>query len=91
VSDLRAAGFGCEVPEGAYYVMADCRALQRSGENDVDFAMRLVKDAGVATVPGSSFYQDAKDGAHLTRFCYAKKMETLEAAGKRLREWAERG
>lgn len=91
VSDLRAAGFGCEVPEGAYYVMADCHALQRPGENDVHFAMRLVKDAGVATVPGSSFYQDAEDGAHLTRFCYAKKMETLEAAGKRLREWAARG
>lgn len=88
VADLRAAGFGCEVPEGAYYVMADCRALQRSGENDVEFAMRLVRDAGVATVPGSSFYQDAADGAHLTRFCYAKKMETLEAAGERLRNWA---
>lgn len=91
VADLRAAGFGCEVPDGAYYVMADCRKLQRAGENDVDFAMRLVRDAGVATVPGSSFYADPADGAHLTRFCYAKRMETLEAAGERLRAWAQQG
>lgn len=91
VADLRAAGFGCEVPDGAYYVMADCSALQRDGENDVDFAMRLVRDAGVATVPGSSFYADQADGAHLTRFCYAKRMETLEAAGERLRAWAQQG
>ena len=91
VRDLRAAGFGCEIPEGAYYVMADCSSLQRPGENDVEFAMRLVRDAGVATVPGSSFYQDAADGAHLTRFCYAKRLETLEAAGQRLRAWAECG
>ena len=90
VVDLRAAGFACEVPEGAYYIMADCRELQQPGENDVDFAMRLVREAGVATVPGSSFYQDPKDGMHLTRFCYAKKMGTLEAAGQRLRKWADR-
>lgn len=89
VEDLRAAGFACEVPDGAYYVMADCRALQRAGETDVEFAMRLVTDAGVATVPGSSFYANPADGAHLTRFCYAKKMETLQSAGQRLRDWAQ--
>lgn len=88
VGDLRASGFACEVPDGAYYVMADCRGLQKPGENDVQFAMRLIHEAGVATVPGSSFYQDPKHGAHLTRFCYAKKMETLQAAGKQLRAWA---
>jgi aspartate/methionine/tyrosine aminotransferase len=88
VSDLRASGFGCEVPDGAYYIMADCSGLQHPGENDVAFAMRLIREAGVATVPGSSFYRDPADGARLIRFCYAKKMETLQAAGRSLREWA---
>lgn len=88
VEGLRAAGFPCDVPEGAYYAMVDIRDHQRRGENDVEFAMRLVTDAGVATVPGSSFYRDPADGKHLVRFCYAKKIETLEAANSRLLRWA---
>jgi len=88
VDALRQAGFGCETPEGAYYVMADCSKLQAPGEDDTQFAMRLIKEAGVATVPGSSFYQQAEDGAHLVRFCYAKRLETLQSAGARLAEWA---
>lgn len=89
VAGLRAAGFPCEVPEGAYYAMVDVRELQNAGEDDVAFAMRLVREAGVATVPGSSFYRDPADGKHLVRFCYAKKLETLEAANARLKKWVE--
>mgnify|MGYP002640088026 CR=1 FL=1 len=88
VDGLRAAGFPCDVPEGAYYAMVDVREHQRRDESDVEFAMRLVTDAGVATVPGSSFYSDPADGKHLVRFCYAKKIETLEAANSRLLRWA---
>jgi aminotransferase len=40
---------------------------------------------GVATVPGSSFVSDPADGAHLLRFAFCKRVETLEEAGKRLR------
>jgi len=88
IAGLRAAGFGCEIPDGAYYVMVDVRAHQRPGENDVAFAMRLVEEAGVATVPGSSFYADPADGAGQVRFCYAKRMETLRQAVTRLEQWS---
>ncbi len=88
VDALQSAGFVCDTPEGAYYVMTDVRELQHEGENDTEFAMRLITDAGVATVPGSSFYQDPADGKHLVRFCYAKKLETLQEAGRRLRDWS---
>ena len=90
VDALRGAGFVCEVPEGAYYIMVDVSDKQRNDENDVDFSMRLVREAGVATVPGSSFYDDPADGRRFVRFCYAKKLETLEEAGRRLRAWAGR-
>lgn len=88
VQALQRAGFGCTTPEGSYYLMADCRRWQRPGEDDVAFALRLVREAGVATVPGSSFYARPADGAHLVRFCYAKKMETLRAAAARLQAWS---
>jgi aminotransferase len=90
VSGLRAAGFACEEPEGSYYLMVDVRRFQRAGEYDTAFALRLVREAGVATVPGSSFYERAEDGAHLVRFCYAKRLETLREACARLAAWARK-
>jgi len=53
---------------------------------DVRFAKFLVQEIGVAVVPGSSFYNDAKDGASQVRFTFCKKEETLAAAEERLRE-----
>jgi aminotransferase len=88
IGGLRDAGFDCTTPEGAYYVMVDVGHAMRAGESDTDFAMRLVRDAGVATVPGSSFYADPADGARQVRFCYAKKLATLQDAVDRLRDWA---
>lgn len=90
VAGLHAAGFPCETPEGAYYVMVDVSRFQRKGEDDVAFALRLVREAGVATVPGSSFWSRPADGARWLRFCYAKKLETLAEASRRLREWSRR-
>ncbi len=69
-------------PEGAYYVMADCSHLGLG--DDVATARHLVEHVGVATVPGSSFVSDPADGAHLLRFAFCKRVETLEAAGERL-------
>ncbi len=43
------------------------------------------RQIGVATVPGSSFFSDPANGRHLLRFAFCKKLETLEAAGERLR------
>ena len=70
-------------PAGAYYVMADCSHLGLG--DDVATARRLVEEAGVATVPGSSFFADPSEGSRLLRFAFCKRLETLEAAGERLR------
>jgi aspartate/methionine/tyrosine aminotransferase len=85
VSILRETGFKAEAPQGAYYVMADITGVARDGEDDVAFATRMVQEVGVAVVPGSSFYSDPEKGRHLVRFAFPKKLETLEAAGERLR------
>ena len=79
---LEEAGFKCFRPSGAYYVMTD---ISKFGfEDDVSFTKYLVKEIGVAAVPGSSFYRDAKDGARQVRFAFCKKLETLDAAAERL-------
>jgi aspartate/methionine/tyrosine aminotransferase len=76
-------GFQANAPRGAYYVMADVSRLGLG--DDVATAEHLVEEVGVATVPGSSFFSDPADGAHLLRFAFCKKIETLHAAGDRLR------
>jgi aspartate/methionine/tyrosine aminotransferase len=79
---LEAAGFKCFRPRGAYYVMTD---ISKFGfVDDVAFVKYLVKDVGVAAVPGSSFYRDARDGARQVRFAFCKKLETLDAAAEKL-------
>ena len=79
---LQRAGFRCYAPRGAYYVMTDISTF--GFKNDLEFARYLVKDIGIACVPGSSFYKHAKDGAQQVRFAFCKKPETLDAAGQRL-------
>jgi aspartate/methionine/tyrosine aminotransferase len=80
---LTEAGFEvASPPAGAYYVMADCSHLGLG--DDVATARHLVEHVGVAAVPGSSFVADPADGAHLLRFAFCKRVETLEAAGERL-------
>jgi len=76
------AGFKCFRPRGAYYVMTDVSAF--GFPDDVSFARYLVQDIGVATVPGSSFYRDPRDGARQVRFAFCKKPETLDEAARRL-------
>ncbi len=83
VDALQAAGFACGAPEGAYYVLADFSAL--SDEDDTTFAKRLTREAGVASVPGSSFFSVAERGRSLVRFAFCKRVETLRDAGERLR------
>ena len=79
---LAVAGFEARPPSGAYYVMADCSHLGLG--DDVATARHLVEHVGVAAVPGSSFFSDPADGAHLLRFAFCKELATLEAAGERL-------
>ena len=87
---LESAGFTVYKPRGAYYIMTDTSRLKlpaqyRSATEsaDVSFARYLVEQVGVACVPGSSFYNDAQDGATQVRFTFCKKEETLAAAEAR--------
>ncbi|HEY1657969.1 MAG TPA: aminotransferase class I/II-fold pyridoxal phosphate-dependent enzyme [Candidatus Sulfotelmatobacter sp.] len=79
---LERAGFKCFRPRGAYYVMTDISAF--GFEDDVAFTKYLVKEIGVAAVPGCSFYRDPRDGARQVRFAFCKKRETLDAAAEKL-------
>lgn len=79
---LRETGFQPVVPQGAYYIMADISGF--GFDNDVDFARHLAREIGVACVPGSSFFRNPADGAHLVRFCFCKREETLAAAAENL-------
>lgn len=86
---LEICGFRVPWPEGAYYVMADIRPLseRRSGFSDDRTAcMTLIEEAGVASVPGNSFFQHPESGRHYLRFCYAKELPVLEEACRRLRD-----
>ncbi len=79
---LTAAGFHCFLPRGAYYVMTDISGF--GFKDDVSFVQHLVKDVGVAAVPGSSFYRHPKHGSQQVRFAFCKKDDTLEEAARRL-------
>jgi aspartate/methionine/tyrosine aminotransferase len=88
---LSASGFTVFKPRGAYYIMTDISrfpdpdaALYPAETKDVRFAKYLVQEIGVAVVPGSSFYNDARDGTSQVRFTFCKKESTLAAAEERL-------
>jgi aminotransferase len=83
---LRRHRSGFNVPYGAYYVMADISGFGFS--SDVEFATFLIKEIGVAVVPGSSFFRNPADGRHRVRFAYSKKDDTLLEADRRLAKLA---
>ncbi|MDD1691036.1 MAG: aminotransferase class I/II-fold pyridoxal phosphate-dependent enzyme [Methanoregula sp.] len=76
---LKKVGFACDLPEGAYYIFTDISSF---GMSDTAFARHLVETAGVAAVPGSSFYHTG--GETKLRFTFSKKDETLIEACRRL-------
>ena len=76
---LKKAGFGCQLPEGAYYILTDISGF---GMIDTEFARFLVEKTGVAAVPGSSFYE--KGGQSKLRFTFSKKDETLHEASQHI-------
>jgi len=82
VGALGEAGFAAAPPQGAYYIMADYGRL--SAESDTAFTRRLVEEAGVAVVPGSSFFHHPGRGGGIVRFCFCKREETLVEAKERL-------
>jgi len=80
---LEDAELTAQPPEGAYYVMAHFNGAHFDGD-DFGFARWMPEHYGVAVVPGSSFYATPGLGKKQVRFAFAKKLETLEAAGARL-------
>ena len=83
---LREAGFAASAPEGAYYLFADYRGVPAlSAMSPTDAAMHLIREVGVATVPGDNFYATGNEGDRYLRFAFCRSMETIEAGLDRLR------
>lgn len=78
---MQATRFGLLSSFGSYFICATYDQLSQEG--DMDFAVRLTKEAGVTTIPVSAFYA-AGDDNKVLRFCFAKKKETIEQAVERL-------
>ncbi len=79
---LADAGFEVRAPQGTYFVLADIRPL--GYDDDVAFCRMLPERIRVAAVPPSAFYVNKQEGRHLVRFAFAKKLETLDEAVRRL-------
>lgn len=80
VPALNAIGLKTVLPKGAFYIFADIRA---TGLSDEDFAIRLLKEFGVAVVPGSAF---GPCGAGFVRMSYATSLEKIHLAVARMRK-----
>jgi aminotransferase len=80
---LAEAGLAPHVPQGAYYVLANTERLP--GATARERAMHILRESGVASVPGSAFYHDG-GGENLVRFCFAKESHVLEDACERLQK-----
>jgi aminotransferase len=82
---LEEVGFRVYRPRGAYYIMTDVAHFGFA--DDVACSFYLVENFGVATVPGSAFYNRAELGKTKVRFAFPKKIETLQMAADRLRKF----
>ncbi len=79
---LLRAGLDPVEPDGAYYVMT----RYPTDESDIEFCYRLIREAGVAAVPGSSFYTDPDAEADWIRFTFSRDESTIREAVSRLIE-----
>ena len=83
---LREVGFTASPPEGAYYLFADYRSVPAlAAMTPTDAAMHLIREVGVATVPGDNFYATGNEGDRYLRFAFCRSVETIEAGIERLR------
>ena len=75
------------VPQGSYFVMVDISDFQKPGmqfhgKSDMEFCEWMIRNVGVAAVPGSSFFREPVN--HLIRLHFARSEETLNEALARL-------
>ena len=79
------------MPAGTYFVLVDIQEFldlpQFRGYTDLEFCEWMIRNIGVAAVPGSSFFKE--DVNHLIRFHFARQQEALDEALKRLQKLAE--
>ena len=80
---LQRGGLTPNIPQGAYYVLADASRLP--GETSKEKAMHLLAKTGVASVPGAAFF-DSAAGRNMVRFCFAKTDAELDDACERLQK-----
>ena len=88
---LDEAGFKHNIPQGSYFVMVDISNFlelpQFKGWTDLEFCEWVIKNIGVAAVPGSSFFREPIN--NLIRFHFARSTEVLEEVARRLKKMAE--
>ena len=84
---LREVGFTAIAPEGAYYLFASYRTVRAlAAMSPMEAAMHLIKEVGVATVPGDNFYATGDEGDRYLRFAFCRSRETIDAGLERLRD-----
>jgi aminotransferase len=83
VAGLQECGFDAIAPDGAYYVMAGIGAFGFG--DDTAMARHLIETVAVATVPGSSFFHNPREGRDHLRFSFPKRIETIERGVQALR------
>jgi aspartate/methionine/tyrosine aminotransferase len=87
VEGLPKAGIGKFLPvDGAFYLYAD---VSHFTDDSLDFAKRMLEQAGVAATPGIDF--DPVDGKHFMRFSYARSAADMREAVERIGNWLRRG
>ncbi len=76
-------------PEGTYFITADIRQRRPDGDG-MEFCRLLPAQCGVVAIPAAVLYdhRNELEGRHLVRFAFCKKIETIEAASRKLRAWA---
>ena len=91
LAGLDKIGLKHNVPAGTYFVLVDIQEFldlpQFRGYTDLEFCEWMIRNIGVAAVPGSSFFKE--DVNHLIRFHFARQQEALDEALKRLQKLAE--
>ncbi|KAJ8734548.1 hypothetical protein PYW08_013798 [Mythimna loreyi] len=97
VKTLRENGFNPTIPEAGYFIVADWTKLENkidlSSESDkykdYKFTKKFAKETGVLTIPPTAFYSEGHKhlGENFARFCFIKKDENLNLAGKLMKEW----